>query len=119
MDNILFPEKEVDGYKVRPWSLGMVEELAPCLERITLVLIKEGITLDNAEKEVLKITMKALPEVKTVLSITLKEDIEKVKELPMDTVVALLLTIITQNITYLKNSFGPISNLIKDLTRMV
>ena len=117
MNTDLFPEKEVEDFKVKPWSLEMVEELAPCLERITVLLIKKGITLDNVEQKIGQASLAVLPEVKTVLSITLREDIEKVKKLPLNTIIALLLTVVTQNITYLKNSFSLISNLVKDITK--
>jgi len=115
----LFPEKVVDGYKVKPWSLGTVEELAPCLERLTLTFINKGITLDNAEEEAPKIIFSVLPEVSTVLAATLKKEVLEIKELPLDTIVALLLTVVTQNIAYLKNSFSPIKNLIKEMTQIV
>lgn len=117
--NTLFPEKIVDGYKVKPWSLGTVEELSPCLERLTIVFISKGITLENAEEEAPKIIFSVLPEVSTVLAATLKKEVKEIKELPLDTVVALLLTVVTQNIAYLKNSFSPIKNLIKEMTKMV
>ena len=117
--NTLFPETEVEGYKVKPWSLGTVEELTPVLERITIVLIKKGITLENAKEEIPKVTFSILPEVSAILSITLKEDITKVKELPLNSVITLLLTIITQNISYLKNSYSPMKSLIENLTKTV
>jgi len=117
--NVLFPEMDVEGFKVKPWSLGTMEELTPCLERVTITFINKGITLENIEKEVPKVILSILPEVSTILSITLKEDIAKVKELPLNSVIALLLTITTQNVAYLKNSFGPMKSLIKSLTTQI
>jgi len=115
--NTLFPEQVIEGYKVRPWSLGTMEELAPCLERITITLLEKGVTLDNLEKEISKVVFSILPEVSTVLSVTLKEKVEGMKELPLSSVIALLLVIVTQNISYLKNSLSPMQSLIKEMTK--
>lgn len=109
---------KVEGYTVKPWSLGIVEELTPCFQRITLEMVKGGITFENAEKEFPKIILSVLPEVSQILSITLKEDLEKVKEFQMDKVVTLILTIATQNINYLKNSLSPMTEMIRNLTKI-
>lgn len=108
----------VEGYTITPWSLGVVEELAPCFQRITLEMVKNGITFDNAEKEFPKIILSVLPEVSQILSVTLKEDIEKVKEFQLDKVVTLILTIATQNIGYLKNCLSPMTEMVRNLTKI-
>ena len=114
----LFSAKKIEGYTVKPWSLAMMEELSPCLERLIVVFKEKGIALDKVQDEIPKVIFTILPEVKTILSVTLKEDVEIVKEFDLGKVLALSLVIVSQNMEVLKNSFGPVSSLINQMAKM-
>lgn len=116
-NKVLFTEKKVEGYTIRPFTLGMVEELAPTFEKIGIALISKGITISNVSEQIPKVMSSILPEISELLSIVLKEEKEVIKEFPMDKALAIVLTIVTQNIVYLKNSFSPLSLISQALTK--
>jgi len=116
--DVLYPGVEVDGYKVEPWGLGEIEKLVPVFARVYAEMRGKGITIDSATKEenLIPMILALLPEVKTVLCVTLNEKPETVEKFKVDQVIRLVLTIVNQNVGYLKNSFGPLSAVVKDLT---
>ena len=108
--DILFPEIEVEGYKIRPWTFGQLVDMSPIFRAIMAEAIKDGITFENIDKSVPSLVMIALPYAPDVISKTLEIDREEVRgwrELNKATVV--LLTIITQNLEHIKNSSGLIN----------
>jgi len=115
---ILFPEKQVAGYTVKPWTLGQIEELSACFERVAFKCVDKGvsISLDKLEAELPKIIGSALPEISTVLSVTIDGlSVEDAKKFDLETATLLILTVVHQNMEYLKNSLGPINIMIKQL----
>jgi hypothetical protein len=116
-NKILFTEKKVEGYTIKPFTLGIVEELAPTFEKIGMALIGKGVTIVNVSEQIPKVMSSILPEISELLSIVLKEDKEVIKDFPMDKALTIVLTILTQNLTYLKNSFSPLSLISQALTK--
>lgn len=114
----LFSSKKIEGYTVKPWSLGTLEELGPWFERVAVIFKERGISLDQVESNPQTAIFSILPEIKTVLSITLGEDIEVVKEFDPGKVTALILVIISQNLNSLKNSFAQISTITRQLAAL-
>jgi len=116
---MLFPEKQVAGYTVRPWTLGQIEQLAECFERVAYKCIEKGITSapKNLEVELPKIIGAVLPEISTVLSVTIDGlSVKDAKKFDLGTATLLILTIVHQNMEYLKNSLGPLKAMLKRLT---
>jgi len=111
-ERVLFPEKKVYGYTIKPWTLGMIEELVPSLERIAIELIKRRITTKNYKEQGLQIIPAVIPELSEIISKTLGIPIKEVKEFQLDEVTVIVLTIAEQNMKYLKNSLSPITKLM-------
>lgn len=116
---ILFPEKVIEGYTIKPWSWGDMEDVSPILEELVYKLMKKGINLDNLVKELPKVLVNIIPEITELLSTVLKVDKEEIRKLNPETVLTMVLTIIAQNMSYLKNSLGPIIDVTKALTQIV
>ena len=126
--DVLYPGVEVDGYKVEPWGLGEIEKLVPVFARVYAEMHKIPFAVDKdgkketlidhlmKEENLIPMILALLPEVKTVLCVTLNEKPETVEKFKVDQVIRLVLTIVNQNVGYLKNSFGPLSAVVKDLT---
>lgn len=117
----LFPEIEVQGYTLKPWTLFKLEKLAPAFERVGMEMIKRGIKLsdirkDNAKEVVPKIVFGVMSEIALIISVSIDEDIEKVRQFEIDRVIILVLAITNQNIKYLKNLLGPFSTLMEMIT---
>jgi len=106
-EEILFPEKEIAGLKLRPWTLGDLEDLRPELRGVFAWAKESGVTTDNlADKipEVLDFLLGGFA--RSIIAKTAKVDEDKVRALPLDKATLAMLTIIDQNWAYLKNSYG-------------
>ena len=105
---ILFPEVEVEGVKVRPWSLGQLIDLAPIFESIAIDLKNRNVKIEHlgADEKINDLILSFLPHVAKIISKTIQEDESVVREWPLRKATATILTIITQNIEQIKNSFG-------------
>jgi hypothetical protein len=133
---ILFPEAEVEGYKLRPWTLAQAVALAPTLgaligiakeSKVGEVLFNfmdllepgQGDTKDafaKAQKEMIAVLPglipKFLPHAPRIISVSAGISEEEAGSLELGKATVLLLSIVSQNIEYLKNFFGP-ANLAK------
>jgi len=116
----LIDEQDIGGYKVRPWGIVQLAKLSPVFERVTGKLKSEGITFkDLTDKEGMKLDSLIfilLPEVPSIFSITLNLTEEEVGKIPPQLTIAMLMTMLMQNMETLKNSFGLISVMIKQMT---
>jgi hypothetical protein len=128
---ILFPEAEVEGYKLRPWTLAQAVALAPTLGALIGIAkeSKVGEVLFNfmdllesgqgdakdafarAQKEVAAVLPglipKFLPHAPRIISVSAGISEEEAGSLELGKATVLLLSIVSQNIEYLKNFFGP------------
>jgi len=102
----LFPEVEVEGYKIKPWCLGELALLSSSFQRLIKSFETEGITLDNFGDDMTKIVFCLLSEAPHILAVTLKESPDIVNAFDLKRAQLLVLTIINQNVDYLKNLFG-------------
>ncbi len=105
---ILFPEIEVEGVKVRPWSLGQLIDLAPIFESIAIDLKKRNVKVEHlgTDEKINELILSFLPYVAKIISVTIKEDEKVVREWSLKKATAIILTIMTQNLEQIKNSFG-------------
>ena len=116
-DKVLFSDIEIEGYKIKPWSLGKMEELSPCFERIGMEFIKRGLKIANVEKEIPQIIFTILPQVSIIISITLNEDIEKVKEFDIGKATTIIIAIARLNMEFLKNVSSPVMGAISQIVK--
>jgi len=133
-EKILFPDSEVEGYTIRPWTLAQAVALAPTLGGVIDVIGKSGAgdslakildavdiespgmesvmeAFQDSWKDVVKalpgLIPKFLPYAPAILSISLDASREEVDKFDLGKTSRLLREIATHNIEYLKNSFGP------------
>jgi hypothetical protein len=130
-EQILFPNAEVEGYTVRPWTLAQAVALAPTLGALVDVAKESGVGevlwkfmdfLDStqegakdafakAQKEVMGVLPglipKFLPHAPKILSVSLGASEEEVARMDLGKATVLLLSVVSQNTDYLKNFFGP------------
>jgi hypothetical protein len=102
---ILFPELEIDGYTIRPWTLGKLRKVNPCLERVLAKLENKGIklTLDNIEDNLLDLYFAAVDEIITILSISLDVEEQELESIPIPQAIRLIFLIYKQNEDSIKN----------------
>lgn len=133
-NRILFPDVEVEGYTIRPWTLGQAVDLAAALgtavdiigasgagkalSGILESIEPENTTIDNLGKALLggwkdvvralpSIVPKFLPLAPKVLSVSLGVSVEEVAMFDLGKTARLLQAVGVQNYAYLKNFFGP------------
>jgi hypothetical protein len=133
---ILFPDAIVEGYKLRPWTLAQAVALAPTLgalvdiakeSKVGEVLFKFMDLLDSGQGDAKDIFAKAqkdvaaalpvlipkfLPHAPKIISVSAGISEEEAGALDLGKATVLLLSIVSQNVDYLKNFFGP-ANLAK------
>jgi len=112
---ILFPDQEVYGVKVRPWTFNQFVSILPDLLNIRKGLKENGIEIgelenlkDDDEGKILEFLVKLLPLIPatTIVAKTIKEEIEKVEEWEFDKTAGIFLVILIQNAGRIKNFFG-------------
>jgi hypothetical protein len=130
-EQILFPNVEVEGYTIRPWTLAQAVALAPTLGALMGIAKESGVgevlwkfmdllepgqgdakdAFDKAEKEVIGVlpglVPKFLPHAPKILSVSLGASAEEIGKMDLGKATVLLLSVVTQNVDYLKNFFGP------------
>jgi hypothetical protein len=130
-EKILFPEVEVEGYTIRPWTLAQAVALAPTLGDLVGIAKESGVgevlskfmdLLDSgqmnakdvfakAQKEVAAVLPglipKFLPHAPKIISVSAGISEEEAGTLDLGKATVLLLSIVSQNVDYLKNFFGP------------
>ena len=104
-EEILFPEIEIDGFTIRPWTLGKLRKVNPCLERVMEKLEKKGVklSLDNVETNLLDLYFAAVDEILTILSISLDVEEEKLENIPIPQAIRLIFLVYKQNEDSIKN----------------
>lgn len=104
---ILFPEIEVKGYKIKPWVFGELVDLSPILSKIVKAIHAEGIkSLDCLVERMIELIPLMLPFAPEIIAKTLHIEEQEIRTWPIDKATVILLTIINQNLGYLKNCFG-------------
>jgi len=133
-EKILFPDEEVDGHIVRPWTLAQLVEASEEINAVYEIAKKDG-AIDALSKLVAfadpsKVGMApgskpgalpadllaALPglvlrstkHIPKIIAISLGKKVEEVERFNLGTTTAILVAVWTQNYDFLKNYFGPV-----------
>ena len=104
-EEIIFAQEEIAGFKVKPWSFGVLFEISEMLDAIFTKLDHRGVDLkfDFSEgfasdlPKFIRIAAIAAPEVKAIIAITVDATEEEIEELDMKIGIKLLTTIFKQN----------------------
>ena len=113
-EEIIFAQEEIAGFKVKPWSFGVLFEISEMLDAIFTKLDHRGVDLkfDFSEgfasdlPKFIRIAAIAAPEVKAIVAITVDATEEEIEELDMKVGIKLLTTIFKQNFEIIKNALG-------------
>lgn len=130
---ILYPEVELYGYKIRPWGLKQLAELSPYLYSLKEEIKKMDIdilkifgldeTKGKKQKDDTNLMVEGLFDLSTTIAPYAAKIIcvssgmpqAEAEDLPVDRALVFLLTIIEQNINFLKNSLGLVTEKIESL----
>jgi hydrogenase-4 membrane subunit HyfE len=111
----LIPEKEIAGHTVKPWTLATMVKLAPVFMRTRKRALQEKIAID-IENDMTGFAMFLLPDVPEIVAITLGIPPKEAEDLVGGDAVVIVLTILQQNVSYLKNLVGPLVAAIHAIT---
>lgn len=115
----LCPEKIIEGFTLRPWSLRQTMLLMPIFSMLKDDIEGKGITIEKFLKfkpgDIFDLAILFSPYLIDIMAITLNRPKEQIDNLDLDKAVILVLEIFDQNIIYLKNCFGLVS---KKINRM-
>lgn len=104
---VLFPGVEVEGYKVKPWRFGELADLSPMLGEIVQKVQAYGIkSLKDLSIRMVEVIPLILPYTPSIAAKTLGISEDEVRAWPINKATMILLTIMNQNLEYLKNCFG-------------
>jgi len=107
-----------ENYEIKPWTLEKLEELSPVFEKFFLSLRGNNIKVDSIFTEPL-LYLKLLPYLSKIISITIGEKEEVIKQFTLDKSMTITAIIFKQNIGYLKNLLSPIVEMLKEMNRVL
>lgn len=131
----LFPEREIYGYVLKPWTLGKIAKLSPHLGALKENVKGKNIDFDNLFSDVKsKITkgkkaednqnavLEALfdlgiavsPNLAAIIAITTGMSIQEAEDLSIDKAIHFTIMIIEQNLSFLKNCFGSVMKILEE-----
>lgn len=107
-------EVEISGHKIKAWGLVKISKLSPAIDRIICRLKDQGATWEKYKEDIDNGTFttcdKALscimPDAPEILSVSMGISIDEVDKLPQEEITFIIMTIIGQNITYIKNLYS-------------
>jgi len=107
-EEILFEEMEVAGFEVKPWTVGKLLKVNPCLEKILTKLAEQRIVLsmDNISDVIPQLYFTAFPEVLKIVGISVDKAEEDLHDLDISDLVKLIFIIFRQNQESIKNVFS-------------
>ncbi|MCK9597688.1 MAG: hypothetical protein M0R06_01530 [Sphaerochaeta sp.] len=110
---ILFPEIEVEGLILRPWSFGQLANMGPVLQKVMAEAKNCGFTpkdFDEGEEIDLEkfanLLLTVAPLVPEIVAKTTMLSRSEIDNWDPDKGVKVFLAILTQNMDKIKNSFG-------------
>ena len=117
----IFGEVEVEGIKIKPWTLKQGVQLTSVLAEMVRTLQEKGIDLSNLGKETVDFPFIAnliegiAPELPQIIAVTLRQDQAEVEEMELGKALVIGTNIFILNWNQIKNYFGQISEGIKSL----
>ena len=104
-DYILFPDLDVDGFTIRPWTLGKLRKINPHLEAIFKNLDDKNIqlTLDNFGEHLKDVYFAAVPEIISILGISLDKSEDDLEDVTIPQAIKLIYAVFKQNEDSIKN----------------
>jgi hypothetical protein len=118
---ILFPNIEVDGITVKPWSFGMLFELSTHLANVIEKCEEKEIdkifkfdkdNLDIKIVDAIKLLHIAGPEIRAIIGKTISYSEEEITGLDMGTGIKLAIAIFNQNKESIKNALTPLLEML-------
>jgi hypothetical protein len=121
---VLFPAVEIDGIKLKPWSLGQTADLAPVFREMAAVFKREGISFTAIDKALAEVEPEAkevkpehvemifnlitlvLPYIPRMIAVTTGIKEADVREWDLNRSTAITVVVVTQNLEHIKNCFG-------------
>lgn len=104
--DVLFPGKEIEGYIVKPWTLKQVRLLSPVFVDLFAIAKKEGATPENFMQIIEELLPALLPNAHKIISVSLGVSEDEADELSFGKASILTISILAENVEYLKNFFG-------------
>jgi len=110
-DYILFPELDIEGYSIKPWTLGKLRRINPHLEGIFKSLEEKDIqlTMDTIGDHLKDIYFAAIPQIIAILAISLEKTQDDLEEVTIPQAIKLIYAVFKQNEESIKN----VSNLLQ------
>ena len=104
-EQIAFEEATVAGHKVKPWTIGKLLEINPCLENILKKLEDKGIniTLDNVGEFIGQLYFAAFSDAIKIAAISVDVKEEELHDLDIAELIKLIFVIYKQNEDSIKN----------------
>ncbi len=111
---ILHPEIEVAGVKVRPWTYDQFFDMLPLFLEASKTLKGRGIGLKDFEtatgdgdaEKILSLLLIFRPVIPDVVALTLGKEAEEIRRMEFDSVISIALMILIQNAERIKNFSG-------------
>lgn len=109
---ILSPEIEVGGFKVKPWSFDQFFSMLPIFAGAAAMLKAKDISFSEFEKltedpeKLLKLICEAGPVAREMVAKTIKVEPEEVGKMEFDRVISIALVVLIQNAERIKNFSG-------------
>jgi len=106
---ILFPEANVEGIVVKPWTFGVLLDVNPFLEAIFERIEAKGIKFDGfmlGFAEIKELYFAAAPQLLKILAFTIGKSEDEIRNLDLKVVLRLVYVIWQQNQANLKNALG-------------
>lgn len=110
-EQIMFPNQEIAGFTVKPWSFGKLFEISPKLEKLLNEMDEKNIDLmgeiDSGVLKyatILKVFNAVGPGLLEIISLTVGVPEDEVREVSVEDGVALIMAIFSQNSETIKNA---------------
>ena len=128
---VLLDGETVAGFNVRPWTISKCAALTPVFEKIAAEMKRRKLSFrdfftvtKDGEKEKVEVLnldqllFALLPLVPEIISKTLDITQEEVDTIPQDAVLTITVTIVKQNMDYLKNLFALTTGLLTAIRQL-
>lgn len=110
---IMIPVMKFKEYEIHPWSLKKLKLLRPYIDKIIPELKKEKITVENVNDKIIPLCYALMDTIADIIAISLDIPLEDAEKFNIGEAAQIVLKIIMQNMTYLKNYLSLVQVAIK------